>query len=78
MTTATFPKASAVKRGRNPRFPYVAVVVCAGGRTHNTNARTAFATRDEAVAYAAKWIEASEAAKARSDAAWAARRQEIV
>lgn len=50
-------KASAAKRGRNPRFPYVPIVVREDGRTHNTNTKNAYATRDEAVAYAQKWID---------------------
>lgn len=50
-------KASAVKRGRNPAFPYVPVVVRDNGSTHNTNTRNAYATREEAVAFAQRWID---------------------
>lgn len=54
-------KASAVKRGRNPAFPYVPVVIREDGSTHNTNTRNAYATRDEAVAYAQRWIDHAQA-----------------
>jgi hypothetical protein len=63
-------KASAVKRGRNPRFPYVPVVVVTTDhgpdrfptvRTHNTNTHNAYATRREAVFYAERWIAAYRA-----------------
>jgi hypothetical protein len=67
-------RASAVKRGRNPRFPYVPVVVHEDGRTHNTNTRNAYATREEAVAYAEKWVAASVAATEAAAARYAARR----
>ena len=50
-------RASAVKRGRNPRFPYVPVIVRDDGSTHNTNTRNAYATREEAVAFAQRWID---------------------
>jgi hypothetical protein len=53
-------RASAVKRGRNPRFPYVPVIIRADGSAHNTNTRNAYATREEAVAYAQKWIDHAE------------------
>ncbi|HXU05616.1 MAG TPA: hypothetical protein VN903_31875, partial [Polyangia bacterium] len=49
-------RASAVKRGRDPRFPYIPVVVRENG-THNTNTRKAFTTRAEAVAFAQDWID---------------------
>jgi hypothetical protein len=53
------PKATAVKRGRNPRWPYVPVVVHA---RHTEQIRgKAFATRDEAVSYAAAVIAHREA-----------------
>jgi hypothetical protein len=45
-------RASAAKRGRNPRFPYIAVVIRDDGSTHNTNTKRAFATRQEALFYA--------------------------
>lgn len=54
-------KASAVKRGRNPQFPYVPVVVFADGRTQDTNTKSAFATRAEAVAFAQLWVDAARA-----------------
>ena len=66
-------KANAIKRGRNPRFPYVPVVIHDGGRTQNTNTKNAYATREEAVAYAQKWIEASVAHQAAQAAAYAKR-----
>jgi len=53
-------KASAIKRGRNPKFPYVAVVIRENGTTHNTNTKTAYATREEAVAFAQKWIDRAQ------------------
>jgi len=49
-------KAGAIKRGRNPRFPYVPVIIREDGRTHNTNTKNAYATREEALAFAEKWI----------------------
>jgi hypothetical protein len=76
-------KASAAKRGRNPRFPYVAVVTSGGHydaddkwverRTHNTNTRNAYATREEAVAFAQKWIDHAKATWAAQEAARAQR-----
>jgi hypothetical protein len=54
----SFGRASAVKRGRNPRFPYVPVIVYADGdRTHNPLQGNAFATREEAVACAQRCID---------------------
>lgn len=60
-------KASALKRGRNPAFPYIPVIVSGGYYdarnqwvikcTHDTNTRAAFATRCEAVAFAQKWLD---------------------
>lgn len=52
-------RAQAVKRGRNPVWPYIAVVVDylgKSGATHNPLGRRAFATRDEAVAAADHYI----------------------
>ena len=54
-------RASAVKRGRNPRFPYVPIVIRDNGRTHQTNSIKAFATRAEAVAHAQAWIDHARA-----------------
>jgi hypothetical protein len=68
-------KANAVKRGRNPQFPYVPVVVRADGSTHYTNARNAYATRAEAIAFAQAWIDAAAEHAAKQAAAYAARRQ---
>jgi hypothetical protein len=67
-------KASAVKRGRNPAFPYVPVVLRDDGRAHNTNSVKAFATRPEAVAHAQAWIDHATAVWAAQDAARRARR----
>lgn len=53
-------RASAAKRGRNPRFPYVPIVIRADGSTHNTNTRNAYATREQAVAYAQLWIDTAK------------------
>jgi hypothetical protein len=50
-------RASACKRGRNPRFPYIAIVIRDNGTTHNTNARLAYATRAEAIEGAQAWID---------------------
>ena len=69
-------RASAIKRGRNPRFPYVPVVVAESGRTHNTNSSNAYATRAEAVAHAQRWIDEHHALSARQAAAYAARHGE--
>lgn len=61
---ANFPigKAGAVKRGRNPHWPYIAVLkdyLGTEGSTHNPFGRVAFATREEALArvdqHIAKW-----------------------
>lgn len=59
-----FGKPSAQKRGRNPRFPYVPVILHdATVGSHRTEVRQeqilakAFVTRDEAVAHAADVIE---------------------
>jgi hypothetical protein len=66
----TTRKPSAVKRGRNPKFPYVPVVVVTTDngpdrfptvRTHNTNAAVAYATRAEAVAHAQRWLDTAQA-----------------
>lgn len=48
--------ASAVKRGRNPDFPYVPICVY-GHRTQNPIRKRAFATREEAVAAAQNSID---------------------
>jgi hypothetical protein len=49
-------RASAAKRGRNPRFPFVPIWTytdeAGGRRTKNPMHRRAYATRDEAVAVA--------------------------
>jgi hypothetical protein len=61
--------ASAAKRGRNPRFPFVPIVAVTmedgpkllpRHRTHNINAAKAFATREEAIAHAQAWIDKME------------------
>lgn len=51
-----FGTATASKRGRNPRWPYVPIVMH-GDRSEQIRAR-AFRTRDEAVEYARATIEA--------------------
>jgi hypothetical protein len=60
-------KASAEKRGRNPQFPYVPILVHGGYYdandqwvtrwTQNTRTVAAFATRKEAVEFAQKCID---------------------
>lgn len=54
-------RASARKTGRNPQWPFVPVVICTpgdGSRGHTTQPRgKAFATREEAVAYADRYID---------------------
>lgn len=61
----TGPTASAAKRGRNPAYPYVPVLDYGPQATGVTTRRTtqvlrrAFATRDEALAYAARMIDAN-------------------
>lgn len=54
-------RASAVKRGRNPRFPYVPIWTytdaTGGRRTENPMTRRAFATREEAVTYAERLLD---------------------
>lgn len=67
-------RASAAKRGRNPAFPYVPVVIRNDGSTHNTNTRNAYASREEAIAYAQRWIDRSLELQALQDVARAARR----
>lgn len=54
-----FGQPSAAKRGRNPAFPYVPVIVRPAGlsQTHNPHQGVAFATRDEAVAEAQRCID---------------------
>lgn len=58
---ATWPTPSARKSGRDPRWPYVPLLVFApidGGRGYTTQVRArAYATRDEAVAHATQRIE---------------------
>ena len=66
-------KPNAAKRGRNPAFPYVPVVVRADGTTHYTNTKNAYATRAEAVACAQAWIDHAETVWAASAAAREAR-----
>jgi len=58
-----FGTASAVKRGRSPEWPYVPVINCtktkdgSRGYTKNPALRKAFATREEAVAFAQRMID---------------------
>ena len=62
---------SAVKRGRSSEFPYVALIKNYLGRecaTHNPMGRRAYATREEATAAAARYIEVLRA-KLRHDLA---------
>lgn len=64
-----FGKPSAAKRGRNPLWPYVPIIADLEGcgkklRTEQVRGK-AFATRDEAVAYAGRLIEARKADWAR-------------
>ena len=50
---------SAVKRGRNPEWPYIAIITGYLGvenATHNPMGRRAYATRDEAIAAADRYI----------------------
>ena len=54
---ADFGAASARKRGRSPRLPYVPVIDH-GDRTHNPVRGRAYATREEAVAAAQRQIDA--------------------
>ena len=59
--------ATAVKRGKNPRWPYVPVVKNTDitvwrGQTHNPAKGEAFATREEAIARAQAILEARRAA----------------
>lgn len=67
-----FGTSSAAKRGRNPAFPYVPVVVatCPADQvrrqlTKNPLKGNAYATRDEAVSVAQKYIDANRAATAK-------------
>lgn len=55
-----FGKPSARKSGRNPKWPYVPVIVSPTGRTTQIRMR-AFATRAEAVAYSETYIAAARA-----------------
>lgn len=61
--------ASAAKRGKNPKFPYVPVVkekidMYSGVRTTNPTRNRAYATREEAVAVAQRYIDHYRAQKA--------------
>ena len=53
---AEWGKPGAVKRGRNPAFPYVPVVIYPT-RTANLTQGKAYGTRDEAIAFCQKYIE---------------------
>ena len=58
---AEFPigSPSAVKRGRNPEWPYIALITGYLGvehATHNPMGRRAYATREEAIAAATRYI----------------------
>ena len=55
----------AVKRGHNPAFPYLPIVIYSD-RTTNPARRRAFATREEAVAFAAACIEQAKAVTAKN------------
>ena len=76
-------KASAAKRGRNPKFPYVPVITfdqLAGrdsARSEQIRGR-AFATREEAVAYAQKALDlrAADLAKKLADPRYRALREQ--
>jgi hypothetical protein len=65
-------KPSALKHGRNPRYPYVPVVVYDDGRQSQVRGY-AFVTRDEAVAFAKRYLDNVEANYAAQMAAYAAR-----
>ena len=57
-----FGTASAAKRGSNPAFPYVPIIVRPGGeRTANPAKGLAFATREEAIAQAQRQIDVQRA-----------------
>lgn len=56
VAAAEWGKPSAAKRGRNPAFPYVPVVVYPA-RTANLAQGRAYSTREEAVAFCQKHIE---------------------
>ncbi len=69
VAAADFGTPSARKAGRNPRWPYQPVVVTTGidGGTRTTIIpKRAFATREEAVAFAARHIDAGRDSLARS------------
>ena len=57
--TADFGTATAAKRGRNPKWPYVPVIRVADQGKHQTTQikGKAFATREEAVTYAQRCID---------------------
>lgn len=63
VASVDFGKASAAKRGRNPKWPYVPIIDYGKQAVGSHCTRTeqirgkAFATRDEAVAYAQKHID---------------------
>jgi hypothetical protein len=70
---ANFPfgSPSAVKRGRFPQWPYVALITDYMGQegvTHNPMGRRAYATREEAVAAAGRYLNVLRA-KLRADLA---------
>lgn len=57
--TYSVGKPSAVKRGRNSEWPYVAILTdwCGvEGMTHNPMGRRAYATREEAIQAATRYI----------------------
>lgn len=52
---ASWGRPNAVKRGRNPAYPYVPVMIFPE-RTQNLTQGVAFATRDEAISYGERYI----------------------
>lgn len=63
---AAFPTPTARKAGRDPRWPYVPVLVLPGGRGVSQQILgKAFATRTEAVEYAAAVVEADRVSLAK-------------
>lgn len=67
VAAANFGRPTAAKRGRNPRYPWVPIIDYGAQdtgvdctRTYQVPAR-AFATRDEAVAYAERYVDANRA-----------------
>lgn len=65
-------RATAAKRGRNPRFPYVPVTVSPAGRTSQVLG-AAFADRADAIAFAQKAIDLRDAHYAAAMVAYAKR-----